>query len=767
VADTKATVTLSLVDLTQDRIKSLRQDIEALSKVRTASAVDNAGRESGLALTKQSQALKDAERGWHGVNSEASKAKETISGLTSAMTGFGRSAVGGAGLGSMGSLLTAGGIGAVVAAAGVIAGQSVKMAYEFDKAATHAAQALSIGTGSSLSGNIAALKTASAQGLAYNISRPETLAAIQAYGAASGTGVRAATGAAGGMAMYARAYAMDPQQVAQVVGTVTAMTGKDFDQEAGGMFGAAESAGNLGRRLPEFLSTVTQTLTQLQASNAKGNFTGSEAAALIADVAHGQKGFYGTSAGAEAFFGSGKSLMAGISSSQKGLAFGVAAGIPQLDLMLERGGPKNEELLMQQVGRYAQMGNGGTEADVINVMRAQGVSPDTIRQTLDRYSFDKNGRLQGKSWQQQTHGFYSTQAPLSAHDEAALAKKRADEYKATPLGQTEALFVAIQNQELKTGETLLTDLQKAAGWFDKTINGDFTRAAYVLGGALALNTAAQLGLNPLKLLGRGVGLGRGIAGVGEVAAGAEGAAGAEAAGGVGAGLLGIGAAPLVAGAALAGAAWTGFYHLVGGKRMGEAHDIGALAAGGLTDDASRSLIMGGTGGSRSLFSASQNASLRAASNKYGVPMALLAGLALQEHGGAVSNRDQIGGGGRGWFQIDTGSHMDWLRTHNMGHDFGSAADYAAAMVADTWKSTHSLSAVGEFYNGGHVGAKTTVNDRGTYEQGLATATNQAFADGVGSTNIPDGNGGTVAVVVKATHHPARKLATQSVIKTRA
>jgi hypothetical protein len=788
-SNTNATVTLSLVDLTQDRIKSLRTDIEALAKMRTGTAMDAQGRAQGMQLTQQAQALRDAERGWRGVGNEASRATTAVSGFGRVMAGFSRSAIGGAGVGPLGSILTAGSIGAAVAAVGMIAGQSVKMAYEFQKAATTAAAALSVGTGPNLQANISAMQTASAKGLQYNFTRPETLAAITTYAKTSGTGIQAANQAAGGISMYARAYGMDQSQVAAIVGQVTALSGKSFDSEAGGMFGAAEGAGNLGRRLPEFLGAATSMLAEMQASNAEGHYTGGQAASLIANISRGETGYYGTAAGAQSFFGAGKGLIGGMSQGQGRMAFGVAAGMSQLDIALERGGPENERKLMLQAGKYAQLGNGGTEMDLINVLKGQGLDANTIRNSVDKV-FTADGKLKGKTWDQAVNAAYTPGAPLSPAAEAALVKKRADEYKNSPQGKLDALTTQAQEKELEAGTKLLSVLEKAQKLFEDHKKA-FEIAGAALLGVIAFNSTVTA-LNTLALVGKGGGgalkwlKGFGKAGAATAeAAGVEGAeaaagiggeaaaltGGAEAVGTVGAGVgtgVGLGlAAPLVVGGAVLGAAWTGLYHALGGARMGQASDIGHLASSGLSDDASRSLIMGGSGTSRSLFSSSQSAALNAASKKYGIPVGLIAGLALQEHAGAVSNSDQVNGGGRGWFQIDTGSHMDWLKSHNMGHDFASAADYAASMVADTWKTTHSTAAVGEYYNAGHVGGKTTVNNRGDYEHGLNMAIDQAYADGVGSTTIADGNGGRVSVVVKATHHPAKKLATQSVIKTRA
>jgi hypothetical protein len=747
----------------------LRRDIEALAKLRNDTATSAADRSQAAALGAQASALRDAEKGWRGVATQAKEAKSSLGGLAETMAGFGRSAIGGAGLGGIGSILAAGSIGAAVSAVGIIVGQSIRMAYEFEKASTRAAQQLSIGSGPNLAANVDMIQRASRAGLVNNISRQEMAQAMQTYGLASGAGVSGVANAAAGIGTYARGYGLDPQMVAQSIGQAVALSGRSFNSEAAGIFGAAEDAGPLGRRLPEFLSVATSTLATLQAANSQGNYSGGESAALVANVAKAG-GYYGTAAGANAYLNATGSLI-NFAGSQGGIARGVASGINPLDILLNRGGPENERKTLQYYARLAGPAGANQEFAFINAMEGQGVSPDQARAIHDRL-YDANGRPRGGSLEAAINQSLSTSTPSQA-GESARAAQRAAQYRGTGLGAIDKLGTDIQEKQLEMGESILKGFEKVAGNLDKLLNGDWKSIGVLLAAALATNSALTL-LNSLALLksgGGGLGWlknlfrgGGAAAEAGEAAAGAEGAAGAAAGGGGIAALLGgLGVGALAGGVTVG--LFGGLAQLMGGSaRMQEVDDI----AHGYTPGAAAALANSAAAKQgRSTFTSAQAAALNRAAAKYGIPPALLAGIALQEHGGAVSNADQVGGNGKGWFQIDSGYHMDWLKGHSMGHDFGSAAEYAASMIANTWKLTHSVDAVGQVYNAGHIGGKTTVNDRGTYEQGLKMAIEQVVADG-GVVSIPDGQGGHVTVknVSTVTHHPAKKPNTQSRIKTR-
>jgi hypothetical protein len=749
----------------------LRRDIEALAKLRNDTATSAGDRSQAQALSAQASALKDAEKGWRGVATQAKEAKTSLGGLAETLQGFGRSAVGGTGIGSIGSVLAAGSIGAAVAAVGAIVGQSIRMAYEFEKASTRAAQQLSIGTGPNLAANVAAIQRATRAGLANNISRQEMAQALQTYGLASGAGVQQSAAAASGIGTYARGYGLDPNMVASTVGAVVAMSGRSFNSEAAGIFGAAEDAGNLGRRLPEFISVATSTLAQLQAGGMR-DATGAQAAALVANIAS-RGGYFGTAAGVSDVLAASQTLST--FDTPKGIARGVSAGLSDMDILFDRSSPKSTRAQYKDIiakfvdpkqsayNQKEQFGMGlesyagmspkqaGTIADLI--FGSDGSKPKDLNAAVDKYFADTTPGQSG---------------------EAARAAQRAAQYKNSGLGGIDKLGTDLQEKELEMGQTLLHAMEKASGTLDKIINGDWKVVGGILAAALLANTIAT-GLNSFALLkNMGVSnplkwvknLGRGAGAVGEAGEVAE---GAEAAGG-GAGLLGgltAGGVAVGAGAlALAGGATYGIFGglaqaMGGSSRMSQVREIGEgytpAAAGALSNYTN---VRGGVAG----LTNDQAAILNATAKKHGIPPLILAAILLQEHGGRVANTDQIGGNGKSWFQIDSGYHMDWLKTHSMGRDFGSAADYASGLIDKWWMTTHSSDAVFQAYNAGLPGRKTTYTPgRGLYEQSAREYANQFVAAG-GTATIPDGNGGSVHVAVK--HMPARKPNTQSRIKNR-
>ncbi len=447
-----------------------------------------------------------------GVARSAGQAKSALGGVAQSISGFGRSAVGSAGLGPVGALLTAGSISAVVGAIGTIVGQSIRMAYEFEKSATRAAQSLSIGTGPNLQSNITMLKNAAAQGLAYNISSPEMMKAITTYGSTSGVGVQQSAQAARGIGIYSRAYGLDPAEVATIVGQVTAISGKDFDSEAKGVFGAAEDAGNLGRRLPEFIGLATSTLASLQAADARGNYSGADAAALVANIAKGG-GFFNTSAGVAAYQGAASSLIGGISQSPGGIAFGVGAGISPEDIRLERNNPENQRKALLYA---AQLARGASDrpmtADQLrvsfeNVLMARGISPDNTRTLVDR--FYQNGRPVTGSLEGAINSVQSTKTS-SQSDEVAKALTKFGQYKQTEFSQYEHLFAEIQNKELQLGETILDKMKAIPSALEKILNGDYLGGIKDLIGSNEILRDALIAAAASQLLGGG--LGKGILG---------------------------------------------------------------------------------------------------------------------------------------------------------------------------------------------------------------------------------------------------------------
>jgi hypothetical protein len=497
----KARVELELVDGIKGRLKELASDAAALSKIY---AQTHGGDQQSQVLKQQAQDLKTLTGHFGEAESSAKKLDRAVGGLGGTFKNAFGGVVGGAGLGSFGSLMTAGSIGAAVAAVGVIVGQSIRMAYEFEKASTRSAQALSIGMGGSLAQNIATFKAAAQAGGAYNIAAPEMARALATYGAASGAGVYGTAAAGRSIGLYSRAYGLDPTYLAGALGGITGMSQRSASGEAAGLFGAAETAGPMGRRITEFIGVATSTLATLQAQNPSRSFSGAEAAALVAGISRAG-GYYGTAAGVNSVIGASAGLTSGIGSDLRRMSIAWNAGIrnPE-DLILERTDPQKQGQMVQYIASKLSRGIGSPTfaGQMVGMLGPQ--QANTIVSLLEKMKHD-NPHM---SDEQIIASVYSTKS-LGA-GEAAKAAGKFGEYQGSTLGNYEKLFTDIQNKELQLGTTILHDLEKNAKALDEILNGKYLQGITDLIGSndrliLALGATAIAGAVGKPIVG---GLGR-------------------------------------------------------------------------------------------------------------------------------------------------------------------------------------------------------------------------------------------------------------------
>ncbi len=553
MADAK--VTISLVDLTQDRLKTLRRDFEELAKLRGKTASSPAEREQADQLRRQARELRDVERGARGAQSSVSALQRTMSGASSAVGGVGGAAlggfVGGAGLGPIGGLMTAlatGSITGAVAAVAAIIGQATKMAYQFEQSSTRTAQVLGIGTGGSLAGNTALLQKAAYAGGKYNISAPEMMQAITTYGKASGSTAAQAAAAGGTIGLYSRAYGLDPTQLAAQMGGIVAMSGRDVKGEAAGVFGAAETAGPLGRRLDEFIGLATSTLGSMQAANPLGKYSGADSSAWVAGISQAG-GYFNTSAGVNAAVGASQSLMAPVGKSMYRLAMLTSAGIKDpAAMMLGINTPEDDMKILAHVSKISGKGGITSTLGISNLLNAEGGNTDAAK-TLYSLVTKLGGHDQASdmrairvAYGKGGEGRGGGKGPLTPEEEAKKAAANLQAYYKSLLGGDEKLFADIQNKELQIGQKVLGQLSKSAAALDEILNGNITGGIMDLiksnEALIAALAVATLGPTALKAAMGFLGpLGRLFMGGGAAAAG-------DAAG------IGLGA-PIAAGAAVA------------------------------------------------------------------------------------------------------------------------------------------------------------------------------------------------------------------------
>lgn len=366
--------------------------------------------------------------------------KNELGGITNALRNLNvLGGPGGAAAGSMigagGALLTAGGIGAVVAAVGAVVGMAMKMGLEFERTSTRAAQTLTIGS-QNFRANYDAIRSASfTAGEPYGIGVHEMANAISAYGISRGATGRQAAAAGRGIARYARGYGLDPTQLAGMVGTFSATTNEDFDVTANALFGGAEQAGPLGRRITEFIATATNTLSALQFNDTSRNYGAEDASSLVRNIAR-LGGVYGSAQGVQALVQASSSLMTGTSSDVRRMAFAQRAGITNpTDLILERSTVRNQRALVQEALREGGAYNSAGFAATLSAM----VGPQQAR-----LIFDALGR---------THGNLDAIYNLRSAGNAPV-DQRVKDYLSTPLAAFDRVSAHIENTFTKWGDNV-------------------------------------------------------------------------------------------------------------------------------------------------------------------------------------------------------------------------------------------------------------------------------------------------------------------------
>lgn len=521
-------VKLTLQDELRQGMRAAASDIDQFAKrAQSAGEVDMARN-----IASQAQSVRGFARDMGQATGESNNLTTALTRATGAAQGFASGVASGLGGGGIGRLITAGSLGAAVSATALLVGQSIRMAYEFERASTNAASALSIGS-ATFAGNLARVRAAAYTGERYGFDTRATTAAVSAYARTSGAGPEEATSAAPLIATYARAYGLDPSVVGGMVGQYTATTGEGFRGGAAGLFGGAEEGGRMGRRLEEFIGAATATMERFAYGNpSAAPMTAGTAAGITARVA-GLGGIYQTAAGQQALGGALSSLTQGGDQDVRRAAFMTRAGLSKRDILLGTDTPDTEARLVAQL--HKDYGTGiGYIAALTNVLGQSGAR--TVVGAEDRVR-------PGQSLRDVLMGGPG-HVPRPAQDDTARAISKAAEVMGSDFGRVEQGLAKLGNTMTADGDKLLH------GLIDLSDKIDPLRLAMIaLTAAVVLQTAATA-------VGAGGGLLRwllrGGAGATAAAAGAEaeGAAGtvAATAGGLGAGAIAIGAGALALGA---------------------------------------------------------------------------------------------------------------------------------------------------------------------------------------------------------------------------
>lgn len=644
---------LSLVDKNNERLKEWVKDITALRDA--TKSLKGAQDPETIGLDRQSRQLRQLSR-------DFGSAEQSAKGFGSSLDSikkFAGGALGGAGAGTLGNLAGIAGWSAVIATAGVVVGQSVRMAYEFERITTRAAASLSIGTGLGLAPRLAAMRSAAYSGEPYGFNAMQMGSAMAAYGTSAGATAGQSAAAGSFIAKYARAYGLDPTAVASMVGTYQTYAGGNFQGNASALFGGAEEAGPLGRRLGEFIATATGVLANIQLANPGANYNPATATGIVASIAR-LGGIYATSQGVNATTGALSALTSGNATDIRRASLALRSGISPSDIILGTGGPQQQKKIFDELLR--DYGHGNVEDLKFQSALVTMVGQDNARMLIGAARRSRSLGLGADT--------FINPPPSGAPPLAG----RLTEANATPLATIDKWLATITNTQISGGDKLLQGLANVMGGNDIPMKLD------VMIGLLAVIAAAQAGGglgNVLKLLGSGGAAGGILSRLG--ALGGVGGAAASALSGLGV-VLGT----------------TSFNPVTGAAQIRRELMANNPA---LSDASTSALALNApvTGKYASIFNA--------AGKKYGVPPALLAAIGLQE----THLRNEIGdyGHGHGVMQIDDRYHAAWLRSHANGLDPTSNIFMAASMIAGIWQKYHDVGIVGQVYNGGHIGARTT------------------------------------------------------------
>jgi hypothetical protein len=610
--------------------------------------------------------LNDVRKNFGSSSDEAKRLTNQVKGLGEQFQNLASTVVRSSGMGGgLGSLIGITSVGAAVTAVGVIVGQSIRMAYEFEKASVKAAAALSVGMGSGFAGNLNRIQSAAYSGEKYGYSVQVMTDAMAQYGRSSGANAAQAASAAPLMARLARSYGLEPSQVAGLVGGATALNGESFSSAAGALFGGAEHGGNFGRRTEEFIGAATSALAALQYSNPELNQSAAGPSAFMARM--GQLGgFFGTAAGAGAAFSAIQGVSTGADSDIRRAALSYRAGVSPLDALYGRSGPNNANSfrILRELTRES-----GDPNTLRGGMALVGlVGQDQARTLAALYA--KNGN----SWS-------------FATDPGSPDYGRAQAAMATPAGQVQQWMARAENTmtaDGKKGLDSLVHVFDALGQQNPVVT------------AIELSTVAIVGaILTGKLIGALPGLG-----------GAAGAAGVR-------GLLGKIAGPIAAPIAL-GFAVEGLeqdiqHGTVNGRRLkrnpfADSLTYASLRAQGVNNSVAGALAVDAA------YVGPHADIINAAARKHGIPPLLLAALPDMESAfGGTLDKNGLGdhGHGHGMFQIDDRTWAKWLKTHHNGMNAAEAADLAASLISSDWESHHDVRRIGGIYNAGNPNAAGT------------------------------------------------------------
>jgi hypothetical protein len=460
----KVSLELNLNDNGADeKVKSLVSSLQALSKTSTDVKGPTAGAAEGLA--KQNDSLERLARNYRSSGAEATRFSQTLGGIGSTLQRTAVAATQGSGLaGPLGGAVGAVGIASLLVAVGGVIGMALKMAFEFEQSSARAAAALSIGFGGSLETNMKTLQSAAYKGQPYGYTANEMVSAMETYGRTAGANVNQTADAAPSMARYARAYGLDPTRLGGMVGSFQAASGGrgDFDSNAEALFGGAERAGSLGRRLDEFIGTSTSVLQTMMYGQSGSTFDPSRAAGFTSAIAR-NGGVYATAGGVEGVLGAGQALVGGGNSDIRKASLLLRAGVSTRDILL--GNVGNDGQNMQKVSREVSREYGPVNSNGwLMGMLGAGVSQDQLRLLA---------------------GLPHPEDAFRHFDKAGKPTRlgQADEFAQTPAGMKDAMLAQVANSMTAFGETTL----KGAADFLQTTKAIemLSRAAATAGDALS------------------------------------------------------------------------------------------------------------------------------------------------------------------------------------------------------------------------------------------------------------------------------------------
>jgi hypothetical protein len=453
----EAIVKLAIADAATARIRTIAGELKDLAK-----AAKSAGMPDAAVLGRGASQLRNVADNFGSAKREADAAAGGFSKAKEALGAFTNSA----GLGFAKSFIGLGGAVAFAAAAGKVIADSIRLASEFERVSQRATYSLALGRGN-LAAQVQQLQRASMGYSAYGMNGIQAAEMIGTYGQASGATQGQSIAAGRGIATFSRIMGMDPSVYAGQMGLLSQYAGKDVDANSRAIFGAAQSAGDAGRRPTELLGNVVNLLTQIQASNPYGKDGLKSALSEVVGISN-LGGFYQSTQGQQNAMAGANALGSSIGGSPYLTRLALRAGLSLEDIQMGTGNIADISKITQAMYKDT----GGNRAIMGAQFSKMGITGNNGRALLD-WAMAHQGNLMGAS---------SPMAP-------AAVQKALKQYQDSIPGQQDRIKAKFENGEITAGDAILKAIiPKLAALTDAFSN--FVHTYPVAMGAVAAGLAA-------------------------------------------------------------------------------------------------------------------------------------------------------------------------------------------------------------------------------------------------------------------------------------